>query len=329
MWRLVKLVAGGGMLVVLGTAALIVWPLLWPPDPDASVQLVNGRLLGEATGYVGHIDREARTLDVSASLVGWRPVVLVVNESTAIVVHDRQGGFGDLWKDMPVRVSYEVVGDRRLARSIEVVSGDDGRSRGVNGAATPAVVAPPAVPPPATVSTPPAGPPVPAGAADPGPVQPAPDTPPAGAVASPPPANLSPVPEPARRVELPPAKPAPVPEPARRAEAPPAKPAPVPEPARREALPSAKPVPEPARRAEAPPAKPAPAPDPPPRRVEVPAAKPAPTAPPPQREAPPAAAPRVEPAPPSPGRSSSPSETDTGDGAAAIDWLLKGSRGGR
>ena len=72
LWRLITLVAGGGMLVVLGAAALIVWPLLWPPDPDASVQLVNGRLIGEVTGYVGRVDRDAHTLDVSASLVGWR-----------------------------------------------------------------------------------------------------------------------------------------------------------------------------------------------------------------------------------------------------------------
>ena len=58
LWRLITLVAGGGMLVVLGAAALIVWPLLWPPDPDASVQLVNGRLMGEVTGYVGRVDRD-------------------------------------------------------------------------------------------------------------------------------------------------------------------------------------------------------------------------------------------------------------------------------
>ena len=139
LWRLVKLFAGGGMLVVLGAAALMLWPLLWPPDPDASVQLVNGRLLGEATGYVGRIDRDARTVDVSASLVGWRPVVLTVNEATAILVQNRQGGFGDLWKDLPVRVSYEVVGDHRLAKSIEVVTSDGEPTRAVNGAvSTPA-----------------------------------------------------------------------------------------------------------------------------------------------------------------------------------------------
>ena len=324
MWRLLKLVAGGGMLVLLSAGALMVWPLLWPSDPDASVRLVNGRLLGEATGYVGHIDRDARTVDVSASLLGWRPVVLVVNESTAILVHNRLGGFGDLWKDMPVRVAYEVLGNRRLARSIEVVAGDDRQSSGVvNGAAPGMTVAPPFVAPPAAVSPPAVGLPAPAGAADPGPIPLAPETPPASAVASSPPA---PVPEPSRHEEVPPAKPTPVPEPPRRAEAPPAKPIPVPEPPRRAEVPPAKPtpVPEPPRRAQGPPAKPAPTPDPP-RSVEAPSAKPAPAAT-PRREAPPARPPRPEPAPASPGRSSSPAETDTGDGAAAVDWLLKGSR---
>ena len=54
-WRLVQLVAGGGVLVVLGAAALMLWPLLWPPNPDASAQLLDGRLFIEATGYVGLI----------------------------------------------------------------------------------------------------------------------------------------------------------------------------------------------------------------------------------------------------------------------------------
>lgn len=286
LWRLVKLFAGGGMLVVVGAAALMLWPLLWPPDPDASVQLVNGRLIGEATGYVGHIDRDARTVDVSASLVGWRPVVLTVNETTAILVQNRQGGFGDLWKDMPVRVSYEVVGDRRLAKSIEVVIGEGESSRGaVNGAVNappgpssampvvPIVPAPAAVaPPPRSVAPPAAVAPAPAArVADPEPVRP-----PAPAPAPPPRATEPP------QVKLP-------------------SPAPSAPPPPRAAVPVAPEKPAP----------PAPAAEPP-RRVEPPAAR----APQPQAEAPSAT------------RRSSPGESDPGDGAAAIDWLLK-ERGAR
>ena len=311
LWRLIQLVAGGGMIVVLGAAALMLWPLLWPPDPDASVQLVNGRLIGEATGYVGRIDRDARTVDVSASLVGWRPVVLIVNEMTSIMVQNRQGGFGDLWKDMPVRVSYEVVGDARLARSIEVVTTDGEPARGaVNGAvrapvASPPVASPPVAPPPVAppaVAPPPVVPPSPAVVAPPA-VVPSPSGAPSPAVAPPaaaraaepgtvPPAtNQTPSAVPPRAAGVPPpAKPAP----------PPAKPAP-------------------------PPAKPAPpAVAEPPRRVEPPAAEPARRV-----EAPAARAPRVEPPAPSPARGARPTDNDPGDGAAAIDWLLKDSRGGR
>jgi hypothetical protein len=157
-WRLIRLVAGGGMVMVLGAAALMLWPLLWPPDPDASVQLVNGRLVGETSGYVGRIDRESQTVDVSSSLVGWRPIVLVVNHETAILVQDRQGGFGDLLKDLPVRVSYEVVGDKRLARSIEVVTDDAGRTRGAtNGSVTNTAKPSPTAPAPAPTQPAPVG----------------------------------------------------------------------------------------------------------------------------------------------------------------------------
>jgi hypothetical protein len=154
-WQVVRLVAGGGIVVVLGAAALIFWPLLWPPDPDASVQLVNGRLVGETAGYVGRVDGDARIVEVSSSLVGWRPLALVVNEHTSILIQDRQGGFGDLAKDLPVRVSYEVVGDQRVARSIEVMADEDGRTgtathgRGVGGPASPTPIAITPVLPPA------------------------------------------------------------------------------------------------------------------------------------------------------------------------------------
>jgi hypothetical protein len=283
------------MLVVLGAAALMLWPLLWPPDPDASVQLVNGRLMGEATGYVGHVDRDAGTVDVSASLVGWRPVVLTVNDATAILVQNRQGGFGDLWKDMPVRVSYEVVGDRRLAKSIEVVTGEGEPSRAtVNGSVqTPpksssVVPAAPITPSPAAVAPPAVVPPAPAArVAEPAPVR------------TPTPAPVAPP----RAPEPPPVKPPPA-----------VTPSPPSPPPARAALPAAPEKAAPAPEKPAPAAeKPVPAPVvEPPRRVERPAARAAQ----PQTEAPSAA------------RRPSPGESDPGDGAAAIDWLLK-ERGGR
>ena len=183
------------MVVVLGAAALMLWPLLWPSDPDTSVQLVNGRLVGETSGYVGRVDRDARTVDVSSSLVGWRPVVLVVNEHTAIQVQDRPGEIGDLVKDLPVRVSYEVVGDKRLAKSIEVITDEAGRAR----AAPADAVKVPAPPADRTLATPSdtsvTGPVSPAGAQ-------APEAPPARAV-TPPPAGPTAAPPPSRPVTPP------------------------------------------------------------------------------------------------------------------------------
>jgi hypothetical protein len=252
------------MVMVLGAAALMLWPLLWPPDPDASVQLVSGHLIGETSGYVGRVNRDAQTVDVSSSLIGWRPIVLVINEQTSILVQNRQGGFGDLSKDLPVRVSYEIVGDRRLARSIEIVTEDRETTRAtatsaaangvVKGAASPVVM--PLLDVPST----------PAPAAPPPAIRPPAEAmPPAPAVTQAPAPTLAPDPAPV-------AKP----------------PAPV--------------LAAPAPRIE--PTRPSP---------------PAPSAP-----APTVSVPRAAPETSSSVRSApQQAETDSGDGAAAIDWLLK------
>jgi len=292
-WRTIRLVAGGGMVVVLGAAAMMLWPLLWPPDPDASVQLVNGRLIGETAGYVGRVDRMAQTVDVSSSLVGWRPIMVVVNDQTAILVQNRQGGFGDLLKDLPVRVSYEVVGDRRLAKSIEVVTEDGERARaaasGKNGSVTPggltSPAAVPALPPVGAVTPPAVRPPadVPAQAA-----RPPADAPAPRAVDVTPPRTAVPAP-PAKAPTVAPVVPPPAVKP--------------PAPVVREASPPVEPA---APRASAPVVV-----EPPPR-VEP--------------SAPRVPAPRMDGEAPSSARPARPADPDAADGAAAIDWLLKRGR---
>jgi len=150
-WSLIrgiaKGIAGAGALALLVVAALILWSLVSPPDPDASVRLVNGRLLGETSGYVARIDREGHTVAVSASVLGLHPVVLVVNGETVITVQDRQGGFGDLWKDLPVRASYEVRDNTRFARVIEIATGERGSASTSASAPLPAIPQAEAVPP--------------------------------------------------------------------------------------------------------------------------------------------------------------------------------------
>jgi len=321
------------MVVVLGAAAMMLWPLLWPPDPDASVQLVNGRLIGETSGYVGRVDRAAQTVDISSSLVGWRPIMVVVNDQTSIMVQNRQGGFGDLLKDLPVRVSYEVVGDRRLAKSIEVVTEDGERARaaasGKNGSVTPGLTSPAAVPalPPVGAVTPPA-------------VRPPADVP---AQAARPPADVAPpavrppadAPAP-RAVDVTPPRAA-VPAPPAKAQVAPAVPPPAvkpPVPVVRE--PVAPAVPPPAVKPPAPvvrepvaPAVPPPAAKPPAPVVREPVAPrvsaPVVVEPPPRVEpsAPRVLAPRVDTEAPSSARPARPADPHAEDGAAAIDWLFK------
>ena len=309
-WRTIRLVAGGGIVVVLGAAAMMLWPLLWPADPDASVRLVDGRLIGEAAGYIGRVDRTTQTVDVSSSLVGWRPIIVVVNDQTTIMVQNRHGGFGDLLKDLPVRVSYEVVGGRRLAKSIEVVTEDGERTRAAtggtpNGAVTPTLTSPAAVPvlPPVGAVTPPTVRPpadVPARAAQPPAdlappaVRPPADAPVPRAVDATPPRTAVPAP-PTKASTVAPGVPPPAAKPPASVVREPVVP---PAPVVREASPRAE--------SAAPRLSPPVAVEPPPRFEPL--------------------APRVPTEPPSSARPARPAEPDAADGAAAVDWLLKRGR---
>jgi hypothetical protein len=118
----VRLGAAAVLALLLG-AGIVAWPELWPAAPDQSVRLVNGRLTGDMFAYVVRVNREDRTVAVSQSAFGWHPVVLAVNRDTLITVEEREGGLGDLLKDVAVRVVYEIEGDRRLARAIHVGGG--------------------------------------------------------------------------------------------------------------------------------------------------------------------------------------------------------------
>jgi len=94
-------------------------PLVWPEHPDASLQMVNGRLVGEAMGYVAAVDSDERILKISASIIDLRPVTLSVGNDATIMIGDKQGGLGDLVVDMPVRVAYTLDGDTRRAIAVE------------------------------------------------------------------------------------------------------------------------------------------------------------------------------------------------------------------
>ena len=116
-------IAGGvAVAVMLAVAGIVTWSWYSKSDPVASLTTEDGPRMGDLTGYVGRIDRSTQTVDVSESMLGLRPISLVVTNDSSILVRGKQGGLGDLWKDMPVRVYYEVRNDVRYATSIQVLS---------------------------------------------------------------------------------------------------------------------------------------------------------------------------------------------------------------
>ena len=150
--------------VMLAVAGIVTWSWYSRSDHVGSLTTEDGPRMGDLTGYVGRIDRSTQTVDVSESMLGLRPISLVVTNDSSILVRGKQGGLGDLWKDMPVRVYYEVRNDVRYATSIQVLS-DESPSATPSGplASRPAPAAKPAAPaaPANRPATPPAAAPAP------------------------------------------------------------------------------------------------------------------------------------------------------------------------
>ena len=113
-------IAVGGIVLVVGSVFAIA-PQIWPPDPDASLTLKNGQIVGETIGFVWAADPDTATIQVSASLVGFRTFPVTVNADTRIMDGDKEGAFGDLGKYTRVRVVYESRDHNRLASSIELI----------------------------------------------------------------------------------------------------------------------------------------------------------------------------------------------------------------
>jgi hypothetical protein len=122
-------IAGGiAIVAVLVVSGMVAWSVLQRSDPDPSGQQAEGpradevARLGDLTGYVGQVDPDTHTIVVAASPLGADPVMLVVTGDAAVTVHGQQGALGDLSKDMPVRVLYEVRNEVKHATSIQVIA---------------------------------------------------------------------------------------------------------------------------------------------------------------------------------------------------------------
>jgi hypothetical protein len=129
-------IAGGiALAAVLVIAGLVAWSTLRAPEQEFVPQLAGGPAMGDMTGYLGRVDRDAHTIDVAENRVGVRAVSLALTDDTAITVHGRAGSLADLSKDMPVRVFYEVRNDVKYVTSIQVVT-EEPRATPANAAPT-------------------------------------------------------------------------------------------------------------------------------------------------------------------------------------------------
>ena len=121
----IGLAGGACAAIVVAASGLAFLAPPWSPEAMGSRRQEAARA-DDVVGYVMHVDLATGQVDVSTSRFGFHPIRVQVGGDTAILVDDKQGGLGDLWKDMPVRIAYEQRGDVRLARSIVVAR--DGRA---------------------------------------------------------------------------------------------------------------------------------------------------------------------------------------------------------
>ena len=151
---------GAAIGLAIGVGVLLIWPLVWPAHPDATLRLVGGHLVGEASGRVDRVDPGSRSVSVSASVLRLRKTVFQITDDTVIVVRGKRGGIGDL-ADAPVRVSYELRGTSRVATAIEAGAPEAASAAAFETSAapadareTPAVIAPSAIVPAAAAPAP-------------------------------------------------------------------------------------------------------------------------------------------------------------------------------
>ena len=119
---IVRCLAALGGAGLLAATIVVMSPLIWPPNPDGSLELRNGQLVGETIGYIWQTDADTGTIHVTSSLVGLRRTPVTVTAGTQIMVGDKYGAFADLVRNVHVRVLYESHDHVRLASSIEVLA---------------------------------------------------------------------------------------------------------------------------------------------------------------------------------------------------------------
>jgi hypothetical protein len=121
-------IAGGvAMAAIVVVTGIVTWSVLRSPDRDASIPAgeeprpAESARLGDLTGHLGRVDPDTNTIVVAAER-GAPPVMLVVPSDASITVQGNRAALGELAKDMPVRVFYEVRNDVKHATVIQVTA---------------------------------------------------------------------------------------------------------------------------------------------------------------------------------------------------------------
>jgi hypothetical protein len=96
-----------------------------PREPRSVPATARGQETQETVGNLfGRVEEAAptaRTIRVSSTSFGVRPMTVTIAEDTEIRVGSKHGGFGDLRTGRRVRIVYERRGLVQIARLVEVL----------------------------------------------------------------------------------------------------------------------------------------------------------------------------------------------------------------
>ena len=115
---------GLAAVVVLGVLGLLTdvlaGPFVFLSTRASEPELRAGKMIGAIEGTIKRTDADTGTVRMPSGVLGLLSMPLLVTEHTTIVVAEKLGGFGDLAAGRAVRITYEVVRDRLVARHIDV-----------------------------------------------------------------------------------------------------------------------------------------------------------------------------------------------------------------
>jgi hypothetical protein len=99
---------------------------LWPADPSDTATADRDQVEGETIGWISKV--EANTIYVNSGPFGGGVLPLLVTRNTRIMVGSKEGWFEDIRPGGQVKVVYQIAHGKRLARTVELLV-DEGPRR--------------------------------------------------------------------------------------------------------------------------------------------------------------------------------------------------------